>query len=135
VDKKDLVFCAILLALGALFTGIYGHTRDAYTGELESARSLVEQYRSAERLAGERIAALESDNRRLQEYLDDAGRITEGLAKSVGANVGDSRAAIVLVKEIALQIQSLDRVLNSGNPGGGGPGDMGGIPPGPVNTP
>jgi hypothetical protein len=135
VDKKAFIFCIILVAMGAVFAGITGHIRNAYTGELESARSLIEQYRSAERLAGERITALESDNRRLQKHLGDAGRITEQLAKSVGANVGDSRAAIGLIKEIALQIQSLGHILDSSGSNSGGPGDMGGIPPETVNTP
>jgi hypothetical protein len=118
VNDGKGIFIAFALgcALGFVVAGIAGHL--AYSGELESARSLAEQYRAAEQLSRERIDALESNNRRLQEHLDSAGRIVERLAESAKSNVADSRAAIVLVKEIIAQVEALDLVLRHSGPSG-----------------
>jgi hypothetical protein len=118
VDKKNLVFFAIVFALGVVAAGIIGYLRESDSRQLESARNLAEQYRTAEQLARERIDALESDNSRLQKHLDDAGGISQRLTASVSANVSDTRAAIEIVKQVIVQVKALDDLIMRSRTGG-----------------
>jgi chromosome segregation ATPase len=113
VDKKDLVFCVILLALGALFTGIAGYIRDGNSGQLADARRLSTEYRDELDRATERIAGLEADNSRLNEHLRSASRNVERLESLTGQTISNTRAASALVKEITVQVQSLISELDS----------------------
>jgi chromosome segregation ATPase len=107
VDKKDFVFCAILLALGVVFTGILGYIRDGHSGKLADARQLSIEYRSELDRAAERIASLEASNSRLNEHLRSASGNVERLESLTSQTISDTRAASRLVKEIAVQVQSL----------------------------
>jgi hypothetical protein len=115
-EKIAIVAIVFSFVLGFVGAGII--SRANYAGKLESAGDLAEQYRAEERVARERVDALESDNRRLQEHLDSAGRMAERLAESARSNVADSRAAIRLVKEIIIQVEALDLVLRHSGPSG-----------------
>jgi predicted RNase H-like nuclease (RuvC/YqgF family) len=123
VDKKDLVFCVIILALGAVFAGILGYIRDSYSGELADARRLSVEYRSELDRAAERITSLEAGNSRLNEHLRSASGNVERLESLTSQTISDTRAASRLVKEITIQVESLVSELDrwrSGSDSGNG---------------
>jgi hypothetical protein len=85
-------------------------------GELE--RTVTEQR--------DRINRLEAGNSRLEEHLRNARAISSELAVSTGSEATDIRSAIILLKKITAQVQSLNHILDSGDTGIGGTGDMAG---------
>jgi hypothetical protein len=127
VEKKDFVFCVILVVLGLVFSGILGYVRNGYTGELADARRVSDGYRSELDRAAERITGLEASNSRLNAHLRSASGNVERLESLTGETISDTRAAIRLVKEITYQVQSLVSELDrwrSGGDRGDGMGDV-----------
>jgi hypothetical protein len=120
VSKKDVIFCAIVIALGLVFAGVLGYIREYYTGELADARQLSDQYRSELAGATERITILEASNSRLNGYLRSASGNAERLESLTRETISDTRAASRLVKEIAIQVQSLIGELNGWRSAGSG---------------
>jgi hypothetical protein len=130
VEKKDRIVCVILVVLGLVWAGILGYIRGGHSGELADARQLSLEYRSELDRAAERIASLEAGNNRLNEHLRSASGNVERLESLAGQTIGDTRAAVGLVKEIAVQVQGLIDELDrwrSGSDSGDGTNNAGGL--------
>jgi Tfp pilus assembly protein PilO len=101
---------AFVVILTLLFVGAIGYLlfirQSQETGD--AGREL--EQRLAE--ATERVGSAEASNRQLRDTLRDAGAITEQLTTITGTSVSNSEEAIRLIKQIIIQVESLDVLLD-----------------------
>jgi hypothetical protein len=129
VSKKEIVFCIFAAVLGLILAGTAGYFIGDDSGELAGARQLSLEYRSELDRAAERIASLEASRNRLNGYLRSASGNVDRLESLTGQTIGDTRAAIGLVKEITIQVQSLIGELDRWRSDSGGGGGMDNVEP------
>jgi chromosome segregation ATPase len=118
VSKKDIVFYALVAALGLILSGYAGYLIGDDSGELADARRLSNEYRSELSSSAKRITSLEASNHRLNEHLRSASGNVDRLESLTGKTISDTREAIRLVKEITIQVQGLISELDRWRSGG-----------------
>lgn len=108
VYKKTCLgnICLILICILLLLSGVFGATTAFYTRKSDEAGRLCNQLR-------ERVADAEDTNRRLAETIERSQSICRDIECSVDRNITTARAAVEVIEEVRVQVQSLEVELGN----------------------
>ena len=112
-----IIMFIVSFALGFTCSELRGDIQKSRRTRVDADRyTELERERNArERLLIEQNRALVTNNRRLEEHLTDARRISEGIGELSNRSVRDLREAIVLLRDIRTEIKALENGLRLGD--------------------
>jgi hypothetical protein len=120
VEKKSIIiWIVVAFLLGLLCAGLGG-----YLYQLRQIGIFDERIAELDRGYAERQREFETSLGESRRIVDSARAITNRTAESLGRTAGNLKEAVAIIKEIYQQVQDLDRILNGGDTGGGGPGGL-----------
>jgi septal ring factor EnvC (AmiA/AmiB activator) len=123
--KKNLMVVLrylLVFALGCIATGVWAHIR-----QLEQVRRADDRVAELQRNYDNRQRELEIRLGESERIVAGAREIVERAGSSLKRDAKNIREASRIIGDLYLQIQDIDRILNSGYPPGGGGGDPDGM--------
>jgi hypothetical protein len=120
VGKKAFIIWLVV----SFFLGVFCAGFGAYLYQSRQTRKFNERITELDREYAGRQRILEDQLAESRRIVTDARAITDRTTESLGRTASNITEAIGIIKEIYQQVQDLDRILNSGGPGGGGDGGL-----------